>query len=82
MFKIYDEPGIPRKDPAPSGWPSRNRAMLCKLQRAKSLHEQRGLQMYIQKEVATSDRLEFVNYLELAEKNKTHIYLNEKRKII
>ena len=38
--------------------------------------------MYIQKEVATSDRLEFVNYLELAEKNKTHIYLNEKRKII
>ena len=42
VFKIYDDPEYTEKmpsDPAPSGWPSQNRAILCKLQRAKSLHE-------------------------------------------
>ena len=52
------------RDPALSGWLSKNRALLCKLQRAKSL--QRGLQMYIQPKVATSDGLELVNYLKFA----------------
>ena len=60
----------PLSDPAPSGWPSKNRAIACKLQRAKSLHEQRGLQIYIQKAVATSDRVELVNYIEFAWKSK------------
>ena len=67
VFQIYDELEYTEKmrsDPAPSGRHSKNRAILCKLQRAKSLHEQRGLQMYIQKEVATSDGLELVNYIE------------------